>query len=147
MTFWRNVLPNILHQGQNAILVVKKWPQNFYQCSANVQVDTMRETFHRIQYDRKYVPNLCYYAANYDLNFGILKQCFGSAISFCECQKILNRTAKHLFDRDACQSGPWQLKEAYKTLKIVGSDWIGWDQMGSDGIRWDLTGLDEIGWD
>ena len=32
MTFWRNVLPNILLQGQNAVLVVKKSPQNFYQC-------------------------------------------------------------------------------------------------------------------
>ena len=32
MTFWRNVLPNILLQGQNAVLVVKKTPQNFYQC-------------------------------------------------------------------------------------------------------------------
>ena len=31
MTFWRNVLPNILLQGQNAVLVVKKTPQNFYQ--------------------------------------------------------------------------------------------------------------------
>ena len=32
MTFWRNVLPNILLQGQNAVLVVKKTLQNFYQC-------------------------------------------------------------------------------------------------------------------
>ena len=32
MTFWRNVLPNKLLQGQNAVLVVKKTPQNFYQC-------------------------------------------------------------------------------------------------------------------
>ena len=34
MTFWRNVLPNMLLQGQNAVLVVKKTPQNFYQCAA-----------------------------------------------------------------------------------------------------------------
>ena len=32
MTFWRNVLPNILPQVQNAVLVVKKTLQNFYQC-------------------------------------------------------------------------------------------------------------------
>ena len=32
MTFWTNVLPNILLQGQNAQLVVRKAPQNFYQC-------------------------------------------------------------------------------------------------------------------
>ena len=32
MTFLRNVLPNVLLQGQNAVLVVKKMPQNFYQC-------------------------------------------------------------------------------------------------------------------
>ena len=29
MNFWRNVLPNI--HGQNAVLVVSTWPQNFYQ--------------------------------------------------------------------------------------------------------------------
>ena len=32
MTFWRNVLPNMLLLGQNAVLVVKKTLQNFYQC-------------------------------------------------------------------------------------------------------------------
>ena len=35
MTFWRNVLPNMLLQSQNAVLVVKKLPQNFYQCRRN----------------------------------------------------------------------------------------------------------------
>ena len=30
--FWRNVLPNMLLLGQNAVLVVKKTLQNFYQC-------------------------------------------------------------------------------------------------------------------
>ena len=29
--FWRNVLPNMLLLGQNAVLVVKKTLQNFYQ--------------------------------------------------------------------------------------------------------------------
>ena len=32
MTFLRNVLPNMLLKSQNAVLVVKKTPQNFYQC-------------------------------------------------------------------------------------------------------------------
>ena len=32
MTFWRNVLPNMLLHGQNAVLVVSISPQNFYQC-------------------------------------------------------------------------------------------------------------------
>ena len=36
MTFWRNVLTNILLQGQNAVLVVKKTPQNFYQCIGTI---------------------------------------------------------------------------------------------------------------
>ena len=36
MTFWRNVLPNMLLQGQNAVLVVKKTLQNFYQCGAGL---------------------------------------------------------------------------------------------------------------
>ena len=35
MTFWRNVIPNMLLQGQNAVLVVKKTPQNFYQCCSS----------------------------------------------------------------------------------------------------------------
>ena len=39
MSFWRNVLP-ILLQGQNAVLVVKKSPQNFYQCCViNCRID------------------------------------------------------------------------------------------------------------
>ena len=33
MTFWRNVLPNMLLHGQNAVLVVSTSPQNFYQCT------------------------------------------------------------------------------------------------------------------
>ena len=37
MTFWRNVLPNMLLQGQNAVLVVKKTPQNFYQCRSQCE--------------------------------------------------------------------------------------------------------------
>ena len=37
MTFWRNVLPNMLLQGQNAVLVVKKTPQNFYQCRKSLR--------------------------------------------------------------------------------------------------------------
>ena len=32
MTFWRNVLPNMLLHGQNALLVVSTCLQNFYQC-------------------------------------------------------------------------------------------------------------------
>ena len=32
MTFWRNVLSNMLLQGQNALLVVSTCLQNFYQC-------------------------------------------------------------------------------------------------------------------
>ena len=35
MTFWRNVCPNMLLQGQNAVLVLKKPPQNFYQCTCS----------------------------------------------------------------------------------------------------------------
>ena len=31
MTFWRNVLPNMLLHGQNALLVVSTCLQNFYQ--------------------------------------------------------------------------------------------------------------------
>ena len=34
--FWRNVLPNMLLLGQNAVLVVKKTLQNFYQCSFTI---------------------------------------------------------------------------------------------------------------
>ena len=41
MTFWRNFLPNILLQGQNAVLVVKKTPQNFYQCTAVFSVHSL----------------------------------------------------------------------------------------------------------
>ena len=33
MTFWRNVLPNMLLHGQNALLVVSTCLQNFYQCN------------------------------------------------------------------------------------------------------------------
>ena len=32
MTFWRNVLANMLLHGQNALLVVSNCLQNFYQC-------------------------------------------------------------------------------------------------------------------
>ena len=32
MTFRRNVLPNMLLHGQNALLVVSTCLQNFYQC-------------------------------------------------------------------------------------------------------------------
>ena len=39
MTFWRNVLPNMLLQGQNAVVVVRKTPQNFNQCTV-VKIDT-----------------------------------------------------------------------------------------------------------
>ena len=35
MTFWRNVLPNMLLHGQNTVLVVSTSPQNFYQCYCN----------------------------------------------------------------------------------------------------------------
>ena len=42
MTFWRNVLSNILLQSQNAVLVLKKSPQNFYQCSYDRAAATLR---------------------------------------------------------------------------------------------------------
>ena len=36
LTFSRNVHPNIVLQVQNAVLVVKKTPQNFYQCIGQI---------------------------------------------------------------------------------------------------------------
>ena len=42
MTFWRNVLPNMLLHGQNALLVVSTCLQNFYQCR------TVSPLFHRV---------------------------------------------------------------------------------------------------
>ena len=36
MTFWRNVLPNMLLHGQNALLVVSTCLKNFYQCTSKL---------------------------------------------------------------------------------------------------------------
>ena len=64
MTFWRNILPNILLQGQNAVLVVKKTPQTsisecppyFVKKGDTIQGRTLYKGGH---YLRKYGIYLC----------------------------------------------------------------------------------------
>ena len=58
MTFWRNVLPNILLQGQNAVLVVKKTPQNFYQCTYLICM-YIKTLFQGAGYSGRIITKLC----------------------------------------------------------------------------------------